>query len=72
MAEPVKVQKVVLNESALRELSKQIQQPTKEFIDAIQRIREKPSLVDDPIQLGHFAKSIIDLNDTTKIAKSLE
>lgn len=72
MAEPVKIRKPSYEESDLRELSKQIQQPTKEFIQMIRRIQEKPSLIDDAINLGHLAKSIIDLNEATKIAKSLE
>ncbi len=72
MAEPVKVRKPTYQESDLRTLSKQIQEPTREFIAIIRRIQEKPSLMDDTIQLGHFAKSILALDEATKIAKGLD
>ncbi len=72
MAEPIKIQKAAYSASDLRDLSIKIQQPMKEFIDLIRRMQEKPSLVDDAIQLGHFAKSIMALNATTQIAKGLD
>jgi hypothetical protein len=70
MAEPSR--KVSYEESDLRALSKQISQPTKEFIQMVRKIQEQPSLLDDPLQLGHFAKSILEMHEATKIAKSLE
>lgn len=72
MAEPIKVRRPASHEADLRALCKQIQEPTKEFITIVRRIQKKPSLMDDPLQLGHFANSILTLNEATKIAKGLD
>lgn len=72
MAEPVRVRKPFSDETELRDLCKKIENPTIDFIESIRRVQADPGFLDQSIFLGHFAKSIMALNEATKIAKNLD